>query len=556
MWIVLLTGTNKDYLMSRLELWGGPECTVNRVGAYFRDQICESGHQDRPSDLDAFASLGLSAIRYPVLWERIAPNDPTVRDWAWTDLRLQRLRELKLRPIAGLVHHGSGPLYTDLLSDGFAPGLGVFAGAVAERYPWIDEWTPVNEPLTTARFSALYGHWYPHMRDERSFWLALLNQIDGIGAAMRAIRIVNSDAKLLQTDDLGRTYATAAVRDQAAFDNVRRWMSWDLLCGRVVPGHPLWKRLCAYGFERRLRTIADAPCPPDTIGVNHYLTSDRFLDHRFRRYPERTRGGNHDRPYADIEAVRVLQPPPSGLEGVLREAWDRYGIPIAVTEAHNGCTREEQMRWLACAWDTASALRQEGVQIRAITAWALLGSFGWNTLLTQTGNYETGVYDVRSGNPKPTALVELLKNLSNARERPPAAQGPGWWRRPMRLHHEAIARPAPLRDHIAGNALVQMSLLLLAGLDEDRRTLLESCCRNRGLAYGIEGAPDIETCKGGATPWALIYVAGADATSTIEACQRLGILMRLCPEELGQIEADRLLDELIDDYAPATRVAA
>jgi dTDP-4-dehydrorhamnose reductase len=524
----------------------------------FRDQICESGHQHRPSDLDAFASLGLSAIRYPVLWERIAPNDPAVRNWAWTDVRLQRLRELNVRPIVGLVHHGSGPLYTDLLSDSFAPGLGDFAGAVAERYPWIDEWTPVNEPVTTARFSALYGHWYPHMRDERSFWLALLNQIDGISSAMRAVRIVNSDAKLLQTDDLGRTYATAAVRDQAAFDNVRRWMSWDLLCGTVVPSHPLWSRLCAYGFEGRLRAIADAPCPPDTIGVNHYLTSDRFLDHRFRRYPELTRGGNHERPYADTEAVRVLQPPPPGLEGVLREAWDRYGIPIAVTEAHNGCTREEQMRWLAQAWEQAIALRREGVQIRAVTAWALLGSFGWDTLLTRAGSYEPGVYDVRSGSAKPTALVNLLKGFATARELPPPAQGPGWWRRSIRLHHEGIARPAPLREHVADSILAPVSPVLLAGLNEDRRAELESCCLNRGLACRsiIEGFSDIEEDEGGPMPWALIYSPGAGIAPTIDACQRLGIPIRRCPDGLGQFKADQLLDELIDNYALTAQVAA
>ena len=61
----------------------------------------------------------------------------------------------------GLVHHGSGPAGTDLLDEGFAEGLARFARAVAERFPWVEDWTPVNEPLTTARFSALYGHWYP-----------------------------------------------------------------------------------------------------------------------------------------------------------------------------------------------------------------------------------------------------------------------------------------------------------------------------------------------------------------------------------------------------------
>jgi dTDP-4-dehydrorhamnose reductase len=44
-----------------------------------------------------------------------------------------------------------------------------FARAVAQRYPWVDSYTPVNEPLTTARFSGMYGHWYPPGRDGFTF---------------------------------------------------------------------------------------------------------------------------------------------------------------------------------------------------------------------------------------------------------------------------------------------------------------------------------------------------------------------------------------------------
>ena len=74
-----------------------------------------------------------------------------------------RLRELGIAPIAGLVHHGSGPRHTEPDSARASPpALAEFAAAVAARYPWIEYWTPVNEPLTTARFSALYGLWYPH----------------------------------------------------------------------------------------------------------------------------------------------------------------------------------------------------------------------------------------------------------------------------------------------------------------------------------------------------------------------------------------------------------
>ena len=65
--------------------------------------------------------------------------------------------------------------------------------------------TPVNEPLTTARFSGLYGHWYPHQRSNHAFVRALINQLRGVIGAMRAIREVSPDARLYQTEDCGST---------------------------------------------------------------------------------------------------------------------------------------------------------------------------------------------------------------------------------------------------------------------------------------------------------------------------------------------------------------
>ena len=43
------------------ELWGGVECTVNRVGDRWFDQLRRNGHRHRLSDLDRFAALGLNA---------------------------------------------------------------------------------------------------------------------------------------------------------------------------------------------------------------------------------------------------------------------------------------------------------------------------------------------------------------------------------------------------------------------------------------------------------------------------------------------------------------
>jgi dTDP-4-dehydrorhamnose reductase len=162
------------------ELWAGVECTVNRVGDVYLDQLELSGHAARIEDLDLLAALGVTAVRYPVLWERTAPEGPKRADWAWPDARLSRLRELNLRPVVGLVHHGSGPPTTSLVDEGFADGLAQYARAVAERYPWVEDYTPVNEPLTTARFSGLYGHWYPHGRDAPTFARAILTQVRAV----------------------------------------------------------------------------------------------------------------------------------------------------------------------------------------------------------------------------------------------------------------------------------------------------------------------------------------------------------------------------------------
>ncbi len=134
-------------------MWGGVECTVTRVGERCFDQVERSGHATRLSDLDLFAGLGIRALRYPILWERLAPHGMETLNWRWAEERLRRLSELGSAPILGLGHHGSGPRHTSLADENFAAGLAHFAGLVAQRYPKAQVFTPLNEPLTTARFS-------------------------------------------------------------------------------------------------------------------------------------------------------------------------------------------------------------------------------------------------------------------------------------------------------------------------------------------------------------------------------------------------------------------
>jgi len=507
------------------ELWGGVECTTARVGDEFRDEVAETGHLVRRDDIARIADLGISTIRYPILWESIAPDRSDRFDFAWTDDRLALLRERGIRVVGGLLHHGSGPRYTDLLDPDFHRKFADFAARAAERYPWIDLWTPINEPLTTARFSGLYGHWYPHGSDYPTFVRALVNQCRGIAAAMAAIRAVNPGAQLLQTEDLGKTFSTAPLRYQAAHENERRWLSFDLLSGRVDERHGWWRIMRDNGIaEAELETFADGAATPDMLGINHYLTSERFLDHRLGFYPGLRPGGNGRDIYIDAEAVRVKRlHGRTGIAPRLREAWRRYRLPIIVSEVHHGCTRDEQLRWFAEVWEAAGELRNEGVDLRAVTLWSLFGAVDWRSLLTRKeGVYDVGAFDVRGPEPRPTALAKAARSYSRGlRYDHPVLDVPGWWRRPDRLY----PWHGRCKDMGGGGRK-----LLITGATGTLGQAFARIAEHRGIPFCLTTRDDLditrETSIAAAIarfrPWAIVNTAGfvrvADAENERDAC--------------------------------------
>jgi len=521
-----------------MEIWGGIECTVNRVGDRYLDQIVRTGHDARPEDLARFAESGIRAIRYPLLWERMESAGSLDAGFAWADPRLAQLDALGIRPIAGLLHHGSGPRNTDLRDPAFPSLFAAYARKVAERYPWIIEWTPINEPLTTARFSGLYGHWYPHARSDAAFVRMTLNQARAIAEAMRAIRSVIPGAHLLHTDDAGTVFATEPLVRQAEFENHRRDLALDLLFGRVDHSHPLRHYLLRSGATHdELAWHVWNACPPDTIGANYYVTSDRVLDHRLDHFPPETHGGNGRQAYADIAAVRASPPVSSGFAAVLERYWMRYGRPVALTEVHMGCTREEQLRWLAEAWSDIRDATAAGVNVRAMCVWSLLGAYDWNRLVTEeVGDYESGVFDIRSSPPRATALFTAVKSLATT----------------GRLWHEVLTRPGWWRD-ASSEALLphegRTPRLLILGQSGTLGSALVRRCRERGLDFVALGRGDVDITQGDSvsraigecTPWAVINATGfvdvdraevdADGCMAVnssgarlvaEACRRVG----------------------------------
>ena len=424
-------------MKSEIQLWGGLECTVNRVGDRWMDQMERCGHLDRLQDFAQIASLGFKTLRYGLAWERFCKAG-TLEVFA---APLEEMQRLGIEPIAGLVHHGSGPAGTDLLDPQFPEKLAGYALQLARRFPHLRCFTPVNEPQTTARFSALYGHWYPHHRSFAGYARALVNQIKATVLSMRAIRSVRPDAQFISTEDGGKTWCTEPLQTLCAEREARRWIGLDLLCGRVDRSHAMFSFLTENGIAQdEILWFLDNPCPPDVLGLNYYLTSDRFLDHQVWKYPDWMEGGDTGKePLVDIEAVRIRRDGIHGAGAMLTDAWERYGIPVAITECHlgGGCDGDP-VRWLAEVWAEAGQARRAGVDVAAVTVWSLLGSWDWCSLVTcDKGIYEPGIFDVRSGQLTPTPLAEAVRGIA-AGETAEIA-GHGWWHSQERFTFDPVS---------------------------------------------------------------------------------------------------------------------
>lgn len=258
-----------------------------------------------------------------------------------------------------------------------------------------------------------------------------------------------------------------------------------------------------------------------------------ILDHEIDKYPPHLVGGNGKHIYVDVETVRVPEAEMAGAENLLTDAWERYYIPLSVTEVHLGCTREEQLRWFYQAYQTGQRLVDKGVDFRAITAWAILGSYNWNSLLTvDTDYYEPGLFDVRSREPRPTALADLVADLIRRETHfNPVITEPGWWQR---------------ETHTLGVPPTGKKPLLVFTDEKPLGEAFSLICEVRGLACRIVSTDALETMDALDAltrywqPWGIITIFKQhawllphhglydnqqlrDLTHLLEVCQRKNI---------------------------------
>ena len=344
----------------------GYECSAPVVrGGVRQDELIKTGHWERfAEDYALTAELGIRYVRFYVPFHVVARTDRAADfDWRWTDRALAALRDSGLVPIVDLLHFGLPDDISAVGDSRLIARFESFVTAVADRYPWLRYYTPVNEPLITAMFSTEAGLWNERNRTQQAFVAAVHNVVTCAVRGMEIVRERRPDAIFIQSDSCsGYAALDAAMESKAEVLNEQRFVAWDLTYGRRPPA-VIVRWLLTNGMrEERLDWFEEHGSSDGCIvGHDYYRGTELVID-----AGGRIRGaGAHRR----------------GYRALAREHHARYGLPFMLSETNIAGSRAP--RWLAEIWNDALALRAEGAPIRGFCWYGFVDHVDWDSALVR-----------------------------------------------------------------------------------------------------------------------------------------------------------------------------
>ena len=349
-------------------IWGaGIECSfLPHLGV---DQFKWTQHDRfwRQDLAMAKEQLGISYMRYAFPWHVLEPQQG-VFDWSYADERMEEFERLGLKVILDVMHFGTPLWLKQAVGDPeFPEALEEYTQAIVERYQEsIDIWCPCNEPLVCALFSGDFGFWPPHSRKWRGYMPVLSRVVQAVNRSIRAIRRTMPEAVVLLCDNV-ESYKTRceSLAVEVRRRNLRRFLVLDLLMGRMDPSHPLLPWLTAYGMsDIDLDWFRGNPQRPDVLGLDYYPHSDWQLD------------------LVGASVRQSRSDNPIGLYGIGNAYYQRYGLPMMLTETSVEGQPINREIWLESTVDDVRRLREEGVPMLGYFWWPMIDQVDWDGALT------------------------------------------------------------------------------------------------------------------------------------------------------------------------------
>ena len=360
------------------------------------DQMESCGHYRQwRTDVDCVEALGIHFLRYgpPLHLTWLAPGR---YDWEFADITFADLKRRDIISIVDLCHFGVPDWLGNFQNPDFPQLFADYAGAFAERYPWIQLYTPVNEMFICAVFSAKYGWWNEQLSTDLSFVTALKHLVKANVMAMIEILKRRPDAIFIQSESSEYFHADSpAAIGPAEVLNARRFLSLDLNYGRRVESE-MYEYLLENGMSREeyhwfLTHRLKQHC---ILGNDYYFT-------------------NEHRVYADGHTEGSGEV--FGYSEITRQYHDRYGLPVMHTETNfkEGPTGQEAVYWLWKEWANVLRIRNVGIPTVGFTWYSITDQMDWDVALREKNNrvHPVGLFDLdRNIRPVGEAYKQLIAN--------------------------------------------------------------------------------------------------------------------------------------------------
>jgi beta-glucosidase/6-phospho-beta-glucosidase/beta-galactosidase len=262
----------------------GIECSYPTIdgGRWRVDQLESTEHYRYwRRDLELVKELGLRYLRYGPPLHRIfqAPNK---YDWSFMDEVAQAMQAMDIVPIIDLCHFGVPDWIGDFQNTDFPQRLSEYARAFAQRYRWVQFYTPVNEMYVTARLSALDGLWNEQLKSEEAYVRATSNLAKASILTMKAIREERSDAIFVNSESSEFHQACCPdpeIRRIADFENQRRFIALDLLFAVPVRAD-VYGHLIDHGMSREEYEwfMNESVSSRAVLGVDYYKWNEKLIN--------------------------------------------------------------------------------------------------------------------------------------------------------------------------------------------------------------------------------------------------------------------------------------
>ena len=343
------------------------------------DEMAKSHHYEHwRDDFHLVKELGIHHLRYGPPYYRTHLG-PGRYDWDFADETFAALRELDIIPIVDLCHFGVPDWLGSFQNPEWPAYFSEYARAFAERFPWVNLYTPVNEIYIAALFSAQYGWWNERLCSDRAFVTAIKHLCMANILAMHAIMGLVAEPIFIQSEST--EYYHAESPDQqvlANFLNDKRFLSLDLTYGHPVDAFT-YEYLLDNGLTRReYHWFRDNRVKANCVMGNDYYVTNEHMVH----------------PDGSSSAAGDV----FGYYLITREYYDRYGLPVMHTETNHN--EPDAVPWLHKQWANMRKLRHDGVPILGFTWYSLIDQVDWDSALRRD-----------DGHVNPLGLADLDRRL-------------------------------------------------------------------------------------------------------------------------------------------------